>query len=333
VKGLIYQHASDCGPWGFDDDSGANINKFYPTVYNYDTPNTTHWTAVENAVRGIGPNSVDENHFQFTEKPTLNEFWFEIQSGTHRCPAAGSLDRSSKIECEISIFPANAKIVFETIPTTTNGEVYYENSESFQIVNGAHLSGNKVGDVDQVIGVTDGEVNLGFFNCYSFFNGVESYKVRDSVSGKKIYLGNRVTAVSDQDYKEIRRESSITYSGIYNNQNNINRLNEFNIGQSNYKDCEGSYGTIQLLHGRRSDLLALQEDRISYIAIGKNMLVTAAGEGILTSVPEILGVQVARSEEYGISENPESFAHYGSDIYFTDAKRSSVIQLKGDSAI
>jgi hypothetical protein len=332
---------SDCGPWGFDDDSDANINVFYPDIYNYDSPNTTHGTAptvdpqdnTDNSRRYSGPNNPpDENHFQFTEKPSTNQFWFEIQSGTHHCWGGGSLARPSKIECEISIYPANAALVFETIPTTTTGEIYYENSESFQIVNGAHLSGNKVGDVDQVIGVTDGEVNLGFFNCYSFFNGVESYKVRDSVSGKKIYLGNRVTAVSDQDYKEIRRESSITYSGIYNNQNNINRLNEFNIGQANYKDCESSYGPIQLLHGRRSDLLALQEDRISYIAIGKNMLVTATGEGILTSVPEILGIQVARSEEYGISENPESFAHYGSDIYFTDAKRASVIQLKGDSA-
>jgi hypothetical protein len=119
---------------------------------------------------------------------------------------------------------------------------------------------------------------------------------------------------------------------VYNEQNNINRTNEFNLGLSNYKDCEASYGPIQVLHGRNTDLLTLQEDRISYVAVGKNLLQAADGTGVLTSVPDVLGTQITRVEEYGISQNPESFAHYGSEIYFTDAKRSSVIQLKGGSA-
>jgi hypothetical protein len=167
----------------------------------------------------------------------------------------------------------------------------------------------------------------------TFFNGVESYKIKDSLTGKKFYLGNRVTAVSEQDYMEIRREASITYSGIFNAQNNVNKLNEFNLGLANYKDCEESYGPIQVLHSRRTDILALQEDKISYVGVGKNLLTDAVGGGIITSVPEVLGTQVARIEEYGISENPESFCNYGKDIYFTDAKRSAVIQLKGGEGV
>lgn len=339
-EGVNIPANSDCGPWGYDDDSGANVNVFYDDIYDYENPNTTHYTAPsalnpneDNSVRSTGPNAYDENHFQFTEKPSTNEFWFEIQSGTHHCWGGGSLARSSKIECEIAIYPANAELVFETIPTTTTGDIYYENGESFEIVGGNHLSGDKAGDVDQVVGSTDAVVNLGFFNCYTFFNGVESYKIRDSITGKKIYLGNRVTAVSEQDYKEIRRDASITYSGIFNAQNNVNKLNEFNLGLANYKDCEDSYGPIQVLHGRRTDILTLQEDRISYIAVGKNLLTDAVGGGIITSVPEVLGVQVARNEEYGISENPESFCHYGKDVYFTDAKRSAVLQLKGGEGV
>jgi hypothetical protein len=41
---------------------------------------------------------------------------------------------------------------------------------------------------------------------------------------------------------------------------------------------------------------------------------------------------MARVEEYGISNNPESFVQWGADKYFTDAKRGAVIQLKGSSA-
>ena len=236
----------------------------------------------------------------------------------------------SIIECEISISSASTLLTFETIPTKTSGEIYYENEQSFPIINGFHMSGNIDDDQDQTA-LQPAIVNLTFFNCFQFSNGVESYKIKDSITGDKFYLGNRVTSVSEQDYKEIRRESSITYSGIYNEQTNVNRLNEFNLGLANYKDCEISYGPIQVLHGRRTDLLTLQEDRISYISLGKNLLVAADGGTALTSVPEILGTQVARIEEYGISENPESFCHYGSDIYFTDAKRSAVIQLKGGS--
>jgi hypothetical protein len=48
----------------------------------------------------------------------------------------------------------------------------------------------------------------------------------------------------------------------------------------------------------------------------------------LTSVPEVLGTQVARVEKYGISFNPESYIQWGEDRYFTDVKRGAVINLK-----
>jgi hypothetical protein len=319
-EGLDIGQNSDCD-FPYADSSGANDQEFYGELYDYSPQSGNHYTSSPTA---------EVNKYQFTQNSNNGEMWFEIQSGTPQCPSiAPALRRTSKSECTITIYPSVTQVVFETIPVTTAGEIYFENSESFEIVGGNHMSGDKEGDVDQVVGTTDAVVNLGFFNCYCFFNGVESYKIRDSITGKKIYLGNRVTAVSEQDYKEIRRNASITYSGVYNSQNNVNKLNEFNLGLANYKDCEESYGPIQVLHSRRVDILTLQEDRISYVGVNTNVLTDAVGGGILTSVPQILGTQSARIEEYGISENPESFCHYGRDVYFTDAKRSSVIQLKG----
>ncbi len=324
-EGLNISANSDCD-FEYEDNSGPNNQTFYEDIYDYggSTPNIQHST---------GFVSPETNKYQFTMDSATGEFWFEIQSGTHQCPSvAPRLRKESKSECTITIYPTTVQVAFETIPTTTSGEIYYENNESFEISGGYHLSGDKVGDQDQALGQS-AIVNLGFFNCYTFFNGVESYKIRDSITGKKIYLGNRVTAVSEQDYKEIRREASITYSGIFNAQNNVNKLNEFNLGLANYKDCEESYGPIQVLHSRRIDILTIQEDRISYVGVNTNVLTDAVGGGILTSVPQILGTQSARIEEYGISENPESFCNYGKDIYFTDAKRSAVIQLKGGEGV
>ena len=54
--------------------------------------------------------------------------------------------------------------------------------------------------------------------------------------------------------------------------------------------------------------------------------------GTLTSIPEVLGTQISRIEEFGISNDTESFTSYGYDIFFTDTKRGAVINLKGGSS-
>jgi hypothetical protein len=170
-----------------------------------------------------------------------------------------------------------------------------------------------------------------FFNCFAFGNGAESYKIRDSVVGRSFNLGNRVTAVSEQDYREVDRSADITYSGIYNDESNLNKLNEFNLGLLNFKALEDSFGPIYMMDARETDVLVLQEDKISYVLAGKNLLSDSAAGGAITSVPQVLGTQIARVEKYGISFNPESYVQWGYDRYFTDVKRGAVIQIKGNS--
>ena len=84
----------------------------------------------------------------------------------------------------------------------------------------------------------------------------------------------------------------------------------------NFKNLEEVFGPIQILSGRETDILTLQEDKISYVLAGKNLLSDAAAGSAITSVPEVLGTQIARVEEYGISQNPESFVQYGFNKFF-----------------
>lgn len=232
---------------------------------------------------------------------------------------------------------SDGTIIFETQPVDALPDVFYENELSLPIgpnpdfptlQDGAH--GGNIQDQDFITGFP-AIVDTGFFNCYSFGNGAESYKIRDSIIGRTLELGNKVTSVAAQNYQEVDRFSDITYSGIYNNESNVNKLNEFNLGLLNYKHCESSFGPIYILDGRQTDVLTLQEDKISYVLAGKNLLSDSAAGGAVTSVPEVLGTQIARSEKYGISFNPESYVQWGYDRYFTDAKRGAVIQMKGDS--
>ena len=170
-----------------------------------------------------------------------------------------------------------------------------------------------------------------FFNCYCWQNGVESSRIRDGLVGDTFNLGERAYTVGDGEYKRADRFASITYSGVYNDNNNLNRLNEFNLGVFNYKDLQKTFGEIGILDGRKTDILVLQEDKISYVTASKENLTTADGSGIVTAAPAVLGSEIARLENYGISFNPESFAKYGGEKYFTDQKRGAVLQLTGSA--
>ena len=279
------------------------------------------------------PGEVCVNGWRFYQDLAVNERIKLLVRGTRAC-GTGNVwtGKKAKVCGEVTMFRASNVLIFETLPTDALPDVWFEGQDNYNIVDGDHMSGTAPGDVDQNISTgTAGQLFLSNYNCYAFGNGCESYTIRDSVKGASIGLGNRVTATASQDYGRMHRYADLTYSGVYNDQSNINKLNEFNLGLLNYKPLEDSFGPVQKLVGRKSDILVLQEDKISYVLAGKNLLSDSTGGGAVTATPVVLGTQVARLEEYGISNNPESYAEYGYDKYFTDAKRGAVLQLKGGS--
>jgi hypothetical protein len=248
---------------------------------------------------------------------------FIIRSGTKSCAWPGP--RTSNIEARIVIQNNPQFLVFETEPNDAAANLFYENEEVFDILNGYHQ-----GNVQNQAGLTSAISNLGFYDCWTFGNGIESYKIKDSITGRSFGLGQKVHASSVVPYREERRLSDIIYSGVYNRETNLNKLNEFNIGLLNFKSLEASYASIQRMHQRETDILVFQEDRVSRVLVGKNIISDVVGGGALASVPEVLGNQIVISQENGISTHPQSFASYGDRIYFTDVKRSVVLQLIGD---
>ena len=272
------------------------------------------------------PGGAGQNVVFFAEDPTDGRQFMCWRNGTPNCSSPDK--RNSFGNIAVTINRATSLMVFETEPLDANDELYFENEQTFDIVNGFHLSGNADADQDQTL--TDPAiVDLTFFNCFTFGNGVESNTVLDALIKPTLSLGDKVTSVSEEQYKESNRFGDVTYSGVFNQETNLNKLNQFNLALANFKTLETSYGPIRVMHARQTDILVLQEDKISSLLVGKNLLSDAAAGGAITSVPEVLGTQLARVEEYGISNNPESFSAYGQDVFFTDAKRSSVIQLKG----
>eukprot|EP01047_Picozoa_sp_COSAG01_P013174 COSAG01_NODE_612_length_14837_cov_1336.717058_8_plen_1755_part_00 len=276
------------------------------------------------------PCELGTNYIQFLDYNGTNQDLSGRQllgfTGTKGC--GSNRNRRSTMDVGVTIVRSDTLIIFESEPQDALPDLWYESPTTFQILNDKYHEGNVQTQTDLLPAIID----TGFFNCYTFGNGVESYKIEDSIVGKPLALGNRVTSTSAQDYKQAHRFADITYSGVINDETNLNKLNEFNLGLLNFKPLEDSYGPITVLDGRETDILVLQEDKISYVLQGKNLLSDSTGGGAVTSVPEVLGTQIARIEDYGNSNNPESYAVWGADKFFTDAKRGAVIQLKGTSA-
>ena len=214
--------------------------------------------------------------------------------------------------------------------TRPNGLVFsVAISEIFFNTNTPHLS-NKF-RIDG--GLHNGNYFLNWHNCYSFGNGVESNRIRDSFNLPFIANGVKASATIPEEYKEEHRKYGLIYSGLYNSNSGVNNLNQFIAAEKITKDINPSYGSIQKLHSRSTadgDLIALCEDRVLRILADKDAIYNADGNPQLIATNRVLGTATPYSGEYGISTNPESFASESYRVYFTDKVRGTVMRLSKD---
>ena len=184
--------------------------------------------------------------------------------------------------------------------------------------------------VELVSNVQNNKIGLGWHNCYAFGNGVESNRVRDTFNSVFIDKGPKVSTTFSEGYKEEHRKYGLIYSGLYNSTSGINNLNQFIQAEKITKDINPTYGSIQRLHTRDSDLITLCEDKILKILANKDAVFNADGNANLTATNNVLGQTVPFVGEYGISKNPESFASESYRAYFTDKVRGVVLRLSRD---
>jgi len=176
-------------------------------------------------------------------------------------------------------------------------------------------------------GLTKQSLNWG--NCYSFGNGVESNRVTDTFNAPQVTPGVRVSTTFE-DYKQEHRKYGLIYSGLYNSISSVNNLNQFIQAEKITKDINPTYGSIQKLHTRDTDLITLCEDKVLKILANKDAVYNADGNPQLTANERVLGQTVPFVGEFGISKNPESFVSEAYRSYFTDKQRGAVMRLSKD---
>jgi hypothetical protein len=236
-------------------------------------------------------------------------------------PLVNPSSSGNYIRTKTDVYITTSEIpVFETTPLESDSDIYVEVPTTYTITNGQYQFTNH--------SLTE------LFNCYCFGNGVESISVRDEMNTSFLNIDYAVNAVSEDVYRQVNRYADLTYSGVYQESTNVNRLNEFNLSLANYKDdLEKKYGPIVRLSSDQTDILVIQEDRVSKVLYGKDVLYNTDATTNLSRIEDVLGQQVIYAGDYGISFHPESFIDYGTNKFFTDTKRGVVLRLNDSNGL
>jgi hypothetical protein len=158
---------------------------------------------------------------------------------------------------------------------------------------------------------------------------IEEARIRGGYNNTMVDLG--VKAYLDElEPLQQDRFNTLIYSGIFNSRTGVNDTNQFSVSQDITRSADPANGSIQKLYAEDTNLIIFQQNKVSRALIDKDAIYSAEGNAAVTSTNLVIGQIVAYAGEYGISNDPFSFAVYGYRKYFTDRARGCVLRLSAD---
>ena len=206
--------------------------------------------------------------------------------------------------------------VFETEPTSSELDIFYETSTG--------------GLVSEIPATT---TDISFFNCilltFTSGNHIEINRIRAGFNEPFFDIGVRAFVVQENFTQERRKNTLIHSSGLLNSRTGINYINQFNESEGGLTiSLDPLDGSVQKLFVDDTQVIIFQEDKVSRSPVNKNFIYSAEGGAVpVTSNTQFLGTIAAYAGEFGISQDPQSFASYGFAKYFTDKNRGTVLRL------
>jgi hypothetical protein len=212
--------------------------------------------------------------------------------------------------------------VFETEPVSSELDIFYETS-----------TGGLISEIPATA------IDIEFFNCilltFTTGNHIEINRIKAGYNQPFFDVGVRAYVVQDNFTQERRKNTLIHSSGLLNSRTGINYINQFNESEGGLTiSLDPLNGSVQKMFVDDTQIIIFQEDKVSRSPIDKNFIYSAEGGAVpVTSNTQFLGTIAAYSGEYGISKDPQSFAHFGFSIYFTDKNRGTVLRLSQNQIV
>ena len=158
---------------------------------------------------------------------------------------------------------------------------------------------------------------------------IEEARIRGGFNNVSTDLGVRAYLNEEEPLQE-HRFNSLIYSGIYNSRTGINQTNVFAVGTAITRSADPANGSIQKIYAEDTNLLVFQTNKVSKALIDKDTIYTTESGTQTQGGAIVIGQIVPYRGEYGISDNPESFAVYGYRKYFADRDRNAIMRLSND---
>jgi len=159
---------------------------------------------------------------------------------------------------------------------------------------------------------------------------IEESRIRGGYNNASVSLGAKAYLVEDEPQGSIRGNAMI-YSGIFNSRTGINQTNQFSVAKDITKATDPAGGSIQRLYAEDSNLIIFSEKKVSRALIDKDAIYTAEGGGVpVSQLNLVIGQITPYAGNWGIANNPESFAVYGYRKYFVDKNQNAVLRLSRD---
>jgi hypothetical protein len=166
-------------------------------------------------------------------------------------------------------------------------------------------------------------------NCWY----LEESRIRGGYNNTTVDFGVRAYLVEQEPNSSIRLNSLI-YSGIYNSRTGVNQTNVFSVAEEITKSLDPAQGAINKLYAEDTNLIIFQQYKVNKALIDKDAIYSAEGGGLpVSSFKTVIGQTVPFPGNYGIGNNPESFAVYGYNKYFVDPNQNAVMRLGPDGLV
>ena len=272
--------------------------------------------------------------------------WFSLTGGIHPTDAVATDQKNYwGQKCVVEIL---------TPKKAVSERVYYEVGESRRI--GTFKSTSVSSNHGPAIDINSGDMHFTPISCVTPWRGVSSnehsdgsysnwnelfpdkwrnetiYLESDSVSDffpSKSWSKGRAHVVYDSA-AEIRRLNGITYSDAYAEDVANLSLSSFNPSLGNFDSLESKFGSINYIGNYNDNLVALQENKLSLIPVGKNIIQYAEGSGNVAISTNVLGQARYSSGDYGCGGHPEAVLIQDNDVFFVDESRQAVMRLGGE---
>jgi len=227
--------------------------------------------------------------------------------------------------------------VLETNPIKSNLDIFYESSTSGLI--------KDLNDFNPGLGPFNipglKQIDISYFNTFILAGGgdssinkpgvfhIEESRIKGEYNGISTDYGVKAHIVDD-NYASRIRTNALIHSGIFNAKTDVNETNQFSIGESITKAVDVQNGSIEKLYAEDTNLIIFQENKVSRALIDKDIIFTQEGQPLTTASKVVIGQIGAFAGDYGISNNPESFAVHAGRKYFSDKNRGVILRLSQD---